>query len=98
SSFFFFLFPIRRPPTSTLFPYTTLFRSPELPGDLERGVGRAVVHEDHHADGVFGQLLVGHPERPPGVVGRHHDDDLGRPRLVTHGSPSPRHPWVGRAR
>src|SRR5258708_18602895 len=25
---------IRRPPRSTLFPYTTLFRSPVLPGDL----------------------------------------------------------------
>src|SRR3712207_8197155 len=29
-SFFFFLM-IRRPPRSTLFPYTTLFRSPERP-------------------------------------------------------------------
>src|SRR3972149_10031717 len=29
SSFFFFLM-IRRPPRSTLFPYTTLFRSPSL--------------------------------------------------------------------
>src|SRR3712207_6900623 len=28
---FFFLM-IRRPPRSTLFPYTTLFRSPDLPG------------------------------------------------------------------
>src|SRR5258706_4872966 len=31
---------IRRPPRSTLFPYTTLFRSPELRGeqcDLDRG-------------------------------------------------------------
>src|SRR5687767_15409370 len=25
---------LRRPPRSTLFPYTTLFRSPLLPGDL----------------------------------------------------------------
>src|SRR3712207_7210503 len=31
-SFFFFLM-IRRPPRSTLFPYTTLFRSPALPGE-----------------------------------------------------------------
>src|SRR3989442_9535101 len=31
--FFFFLM-IRRPPRSTLFPYTTLFRSLELGGDL----------------------------------------------------------------
>src|SRR5256885_9112570 len=29
-SFFFFFLMIRRPPRSTLFPYTTLFRSPEL--------------------------------------------------------------------
>src|SRR2546427_11583915 len=32
--FFFFFLMIRRPPRSTLFPYTTLFRSPH------RGVGR----------------------------------------------------------
>src|SRR2546430_8905429 len=30
SSFFFFFLMIRRPPRSTLFPYTTLFRSVEL--------------------------------------------------------------------
>src|SRR5690349_23583256 len=35
---------IRRPPRSTLFPYTTLFRSP---GDLER---RAVEHVALHVD------------------------------------------------
>src|SRR2546430_7503560 len=31
--FFFFFLMIRRPPRSTLFPYTTLFRSVEQPGD-----------------------------------------------------------------
>src|SRR5687768_18213120 len=30
-SFFFFFLMIRRPPRSTLFPYTTLFRSPPVP-------------------------------------------------------------------
>src|SRR5262245_65061969 len=35
SSFFFFLM-IRRPPRSTLFPYTTLFRSDVEPGPAER--------------------------------------------------------------
>src|SRR2546422_9005969 len=35
--FFFFFLMIRRPPRSTLFPYTTLFRSPEL---LERIIRR----------------------------------------------------------
>src|SRR2546422_3572388 len=32
-SFFFFFLMIRRPPRSTLFPYTTLFRSPPLRDD-----------------------------------------------------------------
>src|SRR2546430_5015339 len=42
---------IRRPPRSTLFPYTTLFRSGEAPGG-RRGI-RAVraVPEHHHARG-----------------------------------------------
>src|SRR5208337_5391421 len=35
--FFFFFLMIRRPPRSTLFPYTTLFRSPARP---ERGQSR----------------------------------------------------------
>src|SRR5256885_10254330 len=34
---------IRRPPRSTLFPYTTLFRSPRAPAERRRqGVGAAV--------------------------------------------------------
>src|SRR5258708_26967070 len=37
---------IRRPPRSTLFPYTTLFRS--LPGDL--GIGPRAI--DHHLAGA----------------------------------------------
>src|SRR5256885_12181931 len=49
---FFFLM-IRRPPRSTLFPYTTLFRSPEraehdledrAPGERPRGEGRSEEH------------------------------------------------------
>src|SRR6266705_1281934 len=39
--FFFFFLMIRRPPRSTLFPYTTLFRS-IAPGMAERGYGRIV--------------------------------------------------------
>src|SRR3712207_8662547 len=39
SLFFFFFLMIRRPPRSTLFPYTTLFRSPLLgKGFEDRGV------------------------------------------------------------
>src|SRR5689334_25009531 len=34
SFFFFFFLMIRRPPRSTLFPYTTLFRSMPLPSDV----------------------------------------------------------------
>src|SRR5256885_9842326 len=44
-SFFFFLM-IRRPPRSTLFPYTTLFRSICIPtprSDLRRPTARAIV-------------------------------------------------------
>src|SRR5690348_18381514 len=38
STLLFFFLMIRRPPRSTLFPYTTLFRSHlVLPGDQERG-------------------------------------------------------------
>src|SRR2546426_5307104 len=35
SVFFFFFLMIRRPPRSTLFPYTTLFRSPERAADVQ---------------------------------------------------------------
>src|SRR5689334_23615703 len=40
---------IRRPPRSTLFPYTTLFRSPRgrRPGGLLRGHGRLSRHGRH---------------------------------------------------
>src|SRR2546430_15998302 len=54
--FFFFLM-IRRPPRSTLFPYTTLFRSHvEAAGDeavddvLDLGVGGAFLHYDDRSE------------------------------------------------
>src|SRR5258708_18378508 len=53
--FFFFLM-IRRPPRSTLFPYTTLFRSPNALRDYFRDIGRMVLAaegrkaNDSHAD------------------------------------------------
>src|SRR2546427_6877144 len=58
--FFFFFLMIRRPPRSTLFPYTTLFRS------LEQGQGTLVQDlpprptqfgVDHLADQVMGEAI-----------------------------------------
>src|SRR5438034_6913650 len=40
--YFFFFLMIRRPPRSTLFPYTTLFRSPTLCGDSGSAQQQAV--------------------------------------------------------
>src|SRR2546421_12927398 len=40
--FFFFFLMIRRPPRSTLFPYTTLFRSLLRGGDRSRAVSSAI--------------------------------------------------------
>src|SRR5690349_22557037 len=64
---------IRRPPRSTLFPYTTLFRShlahgqTELPG--ERPVALVVRRHRHDGAGaVAHQHIVGDPHRQPLAV------------------------------
>src|SRR2546426_8996039 len=61
--FFFFLM-IRRPPRSTLFPYTTLFRSPEHPeasagarGRIQLGPGDAPAAGPRDASGSAGLPL-----------------------------------------
>ena len=69
----------------------------ELSRDVERGVGRAVVHQDHEVHGVLRQLLVRQPERPSGVVGGHHDDDLGSLPRVGHHDDAPSPAPLGRA-
>src|SRR2546422_4601986 len=57
-SFFFFFLMIRRPPRSTLFPYTTLFRShgssrqTRHRGDIE-GAGGPGAHETGRVDGAL---------------------------------------------
>src|SRR2546429_3220108 len=68
-SYFFFLM-IRRPPRSTLFPYTTLFRSPaDRPGPHDRAdlhrrdVGGGGVHPAPHGR-VDGQVRDRHHELP----------------------------------
>src|SRR6266540_5939880 len=64
--FFFFFLMIRRPPRSTLFPYTTLFRSPAArrgagdpaaspdPDDRRVGDGAPALRLDAGADGLRG--------------------------------------------
>src|SRR2546430_11241900 len=54
--FFFFLM-IRRPPRSTLFPYTTLFRSPAAHGELAARAFGGERHERHRPFGR-GSLLA----------------------------------------
>src|SRR3712207_8577435 len=60
---------IRRPPRSTLFPYTTLFRSPVLRGFRVEG---ARVDREPHALKLGHELLVPErPERQPLRAGMH---------------------------
>src|SRR3712207_7922511 len=79
---------IRRPPRSTLFPYTTLFRSEAQPRD--RGAPLPVPHR-HGPGGGLGHPVVAQPvERqllhrnaPPAPVHRHveHPEDRKSTRL-----------------
>src|SRR2546425_6847846 len=57
SSFFFFLM-IRRPPRSTLFPYTTLFRSRGFGGRVSRSV-RGVLRQVARHHGAEGHRRCG---------------------------------------
>src|SRR5437773_10689509 len=70
-SYYFFFLMIRRPPRSTLFPYTTLFRSvaaPETRGARRAGKARLRLgsrSQASHARGVSGarRHLAAQPER-----------------------------------
>src|SRR2546425_3819158 len=64
---------IRRPPRSTLFPYTTLFRSLEVLGRGSLGVDQP---EDYFGRFLFGEAGVARLLERPAIV--HRDD---RPRL-----------------
>src|SRR3712207_7130373 len=57
---FFFLM-IRRPPRSTLFPYTTLFRSEEAPGETFLYQGRA--YKSYRGMGSVGAMARGSADR-----------------------------------
>src|SRR2546425_2801903 len=68
---------IRRPPRSTLFPYTTLFRSPRRDAD-------------HHSHGAC--LSVPPLSERSGPVGVRHDRAVGgRPGRSDHGGRSEEH-------
>src|SRR5476651_2797872 len=63
SIFFFFFLMIRRPPRSTLFPYTTLFRSVAEPGKRRPRADVSVYHignrsEEHTSELQSRQYLV----------------------------------------
>src|SRR3712207_8047450 len=49
---------IRRPPRSTLFPYTTLFRSLEQVVHHDAGVGVALERDHQAGAGAVGRLVV----------------------------------------
>src|ERR1035441_7114044 len=53
---------IRRPPRSTLFPYTTLFRSPEqfIAWDLDRALAKLVLNQDKNEDRKSTRLNSSH--------------------------------------
>src|SRR2546422_4253750 len=53
--FFFFFLMIRRPPRSTLFPYTTLFRSVRIDGDRDRHILHLELVDRFHAEIAEGQ-------------------------------------------
>src|SRR3712207_7874290 len=62
---------IRRPPRSTLFPYTTLFRSPQLRDEI-RGFAvlhRARFHRETHRHGDAGLLQARQAVRVLGADG-----------------------------
>src|SRR3712207_7181703 len=77
---------IRRPPRSTLFPYTTLFRSAAGPGWLRGARVRATRTADH-ADPTLGPA-VGACERlgPCAGMGSWREGSIAAPRSEEHTS------------
>src|SRR3712207_729233 len=74
---------IRRPPRSTLFPYTTLFRSAERDDELHRDVG-VLAHEPPHVraeDRQRVQRVEGLHGRRPALVVEHRElaEDVAGP-------------------
>src|SRR2546426_5426324 len=75
---------IRRPPRSTLFPYTTLFRSHREPQDLELEVARQLPRSPErveraaqlleHDHGRGHAVAAGHEDGEPEGRAREHED------------------------
>src|SRR5687767_5544492 len=65
---------IRRPPRSTLFPYTTLFRSRLFPAESARGVDRRAQHAGAAAQRRAARALDAHDDRDGNALrkGRRH--------------------------
>src|SRR2546426_9589766 len=88
SLFFFFFLMIRRPPRSTLFPYTTLFRSVQAlvraaPGHSPQGRGRrALVLGGGPCRPSVGALLPLPARGAPAAVGVHVDVGRSEERRV----------------
>src|SRR3712207_8998874 len=77
--FLFFFLMIRRPPRSTLFPYTTLFRSPHRGGDRRRrhgGLGTVGGLRRSHGNGSSGVGLSGTSCPPERVRSEEHTSEL----------------------
>src|SRR2546430_7282897 len=55
---------IRRPPRSTLFPYTTLFRSAQEQRNAAQNVYRSVEHDQKTGLTTFGQFHQHHSQMP----------------------------------
>src|SRR2546430_12582728 len=69
---------IRRPPRSTLFPYTTLFRSQSEVGEVsEGGEGRGGSSAmPHKHNPVVAILILGCTKRIPGLRSEEHTSEL----------------------
>src|SRR3712207_7846979 len=76
---------IRRPPRSTLFPYTTLFRSEERGGPGQRS-GCLVAKDPLDLEDVQRELLTPHPERHDLHVVAGHDGHAASVRSEEHTS------------
>src|SRR2546422_7163414 len=63
--FFFFFLMIRRPPRSTLFPYTTLFRSKEIPQADERRLQELKIELLGRKAGALTEILKALPGLDP---------------------------------